>query len=51
MERREKLVEEWIATSNELDPVEHKNETFIVKDVRGFNKEGRRGMYLVEYKV
>ena len=46
---RKKLVEEWLKKSNRWDPVEQKNEAFIIKDVRGFKKEGRKGMYLVEY--
>ena len=47
---RKKLVEEWLKKTNRWDPVEQKNEAFIIKDVRGFKKEGRKGMYLVEYE-
>ena len=49
MEMRKKLVEEWLITSNTWDPVEQINEVFIIEDIRGFRKEGRKGMYLVEY--
>ena len=43
MEMRKKLVEEWLITSNTWDPVEQINEVFIIEDIRGIGKEGRKG--------
>jgi len=46
----ERLVKEWISTSNYLYPNRDMNEAFEIVDIRGFKDLGRTGYYLVQYK-
>ena len=39
---RERLVEEWLQTSNYWDPIRDRNEAFEIVDIRGFKELGRR---------
>ena len=43
----ERLVKEWMSTSNYWDPIRDRNEAFEIVDIRGFRKLGRTGYYLV----
>jgi len=47
---KERLVKEWISTSNYWDPIRNMNEAFEIVDIRGFKKLVRTGSYLVQYK-
>jgi len=47
---RERLVKERMPTSKHWDPIRDKNEAFQIVDIRGFEKLGRTGYYLVQYK-
>ena len=47
---RERLVKEWMPTSNYWDPTRDMNEAFEIVDIRGFKKLVRTGYYLVQYK-
>ena len=55
---RERLVKEWMSTSNYWDPIGRRirlkigdmNEAFEIVDIRGFKKLGNTGYYLVQYK-
>ena len=47
---RERLVKEWMSTSNYWDPIKDRNKAFEIVDIRGFKKLGRTGYYLVQYK-
>lgn len=49
-ELRRKLIEDWLPTSNQWDPVTQKNEKFVIEDIRDFKKVGRKQMFLVEYE-
>jgi hypothetical protein len=40
---RERLVKEWMPTSNYWDPIRDMNEAFEIVDIRGFKKLGRTG--------
>ena len=46
---RERMVKEWMPTSNYCDPIRDRNEAFEIVDIRGFKKLGRTGYYLAQY--
>ena len=46
----ERLVIEWISTSNYCDPIRDMNEAFKSVGIKGIKKLGCTGYYLVEYK-
>ena len=47
---REKMVKDWMQTSNYWDPIGDMNEAFEIGDIRGHKELGRTGCYLVQCK-
>jgi len=47
---RERLMKEWMPTSNYWDPIRDRNEAFEIVYIRGCKKLGRTGYCLAQYK-